>query len=120
MKAILATLLLTVSGAALAETGKPADQPVTVYRDGKPYMDDRLQMRRLLPSGFRSDAQQAPSKVIQDQPITVYKGGKPYIFDGLRRMVPHCQTQNGSEFCSAAPETDKPEAEKKPARKAVG
>ena len=89
MKAIIAILLLGVTGAALAETSKPADQPITVYKGGKsyiydrastpyragtPYIDDRLQMRRLLPSGFRSDSQKAPSDATQGAPDT---GDKP-------------------------------------------
>ncbi len=44
MKAIIAILLLTVSGAALAETGKPADQPITVYKGGKPYIYDGMRV----------------------------------------------------------------------------
>ncbi len=83
MKAIAAILLLAMTGAALAEPSKPADQPVTTYKDGKPYifdsartpyragtpyLDDRLQMRRLLPSGFRSDAPEASPDSAQDKP----------------------------------------------------
>ena len=83
MKAIVAILLLGMTGAAFAETSKPADQPITVYKGGKPYIydsartpyragtpyiDDRLQMRRLLPSGFRSDAPEAAPDTAQDKP----------------------------------------------------
>jgi hypothetical protein len=86
MKAIVAILLLATTGAAQAETGKPADQPVTVhkagkpyifdgartpYRAGMPYIDDRLQMRQLLPSGFRSDAPEASPDSAQDKPTPV-------------------------------------------------
>ena len=47
MKAIVAILFLATAGAALAETGKPADQSITVYKAGKPYIYDSL--RRMAP-----------------------------------------------------------------------
>ena len=47
MKAIVAILLLGMTGAALAETAKSADQPITVYKGGKPYIFDGL--RRMCP-----------------------------------------------------------------------
>jgi len=55
MKAIVAILLLGMTGAALAETGKPADRPITVYKAGKPYIYDSL--RRMAP---RCQTQGAP------------------------------------------------------------
>jgi hypothetical protein len=55
MKAIVAILLLGMTGAALAETSKPADQPLTVYKAGKPYIFDGL--RRMAP---RCQTQGAP------------------------------------------------------------
>ena len=71
MKAIAAILLLAMTGAALAETGKPADQPITVYKDGKPFIFDG--MRRRLPSGFRSDVQKTPPDATQDAPDNANK-----------------------------------------------
>jgi hypothetical protein len=83
MKAIIAILLLTVPGAALAETSKPADQSITVYKGGKPYVydrastpyragtpyiSDRLFMRQRLPTGFRPDALEAPPDASQGTP----------------------------------------------------
>jgi hypothetical protein len=40
MKAIVAILLLATAGAALADTAKPTDRPITVYKAGKPYIFD--------------------------------------------------------------------------------
>ena len=83
MKATAAILLLTMTGTALAEAGKPADQSITVYKGGKPYIydsartpyragtpyiDDRLFMQRRLPMGFRSDASEASPDTAQDKP----------------------------------------------------
>jgi hypothetical protein len=85
MKAIIAILLLGVTGAALAETSKPADQPITVYKGGKPYIydrastpyragtpyiSDRLFMRQRLPTGFRPDTQDASPDATQGTPDT--------------------------------------------------
>ena len=68
MKTIVAILLLGMTGPALAEPGKPAEQPITVYKGGKPYIydrnstpyragapyiDDPLIMRLHAPAGFR-------------------------------------------------------------------
>jgi hypothetical protein len=62
MKAIVAILLLGMTGAALAETGKPADQPITVYKGGKPYIFDGLrQMCR--PTRGAPDSCPAPGEV---------------------------------------------------------
>jgi len=47
MKTIVAILLLGMTGAALAESSKSADQPITVYKGGKPYIFDSL--RRMCP-----------------------------------------------------------------------
>jgi hypothetical protein len=61
MKAIVAILLLGMSGAALAETAKPTDQPITVYKAGKPYIYDSL--RRMAPRCAPQDAPcPAPNK----------------------------------------------------------
>jgi hypothetical protein len=40
MKSVVAILLLATAGVALAETGKPADRPITVYKAGTPYIYD--------------------------------------------------------------------------------
>jgi hypothetical protein len=44
MKTIAAILLLAMTGTALAET--QADQPITVYKAGKPYIYDSV--RRMI------------------------------------------------------------------------
>jgi len=69
MKAIAAILLLAMTGTAQAETGKPADQPVTVYKDGKPFIFDGMRrMAPRMPYGFRSDAPEASPDSAQDKP----------------------------------------------------
>jgi hypothetical protein len=63
MKTIVAILLLAATGAALAETGKPADQSITVYKAGKPYIFDGL--RRVAPrcpAQSAAESCQAPSE----------------------------------------------------------
>jgi hypothetical protein len=63
MKAIIAILLLGMTGAALAESSTPADQPITVYKGGKPYIFDGL--RRMVPrcSTQESVSCPAPSEI---------------------------------------------------------
>ena len=82
MKTIVAILLLATTSAALAEPSKAADQPVTTYKDSKPYIydsartpyragtpyiDDPLIVRLHAPTGFRSDALEASPDSVQDK-----------------------------------------------------
>jgi hypothetical protein len=80
MKAVAAILLLAMTGGVLADTAKPmtgdnADKPYIYdsarkFFDGRhPYLDDRLQMRRLKPSGFRSDALEMSPDSAKDEPM---------------------------------------------------
>ena len=81
MKAVVAILLLAMTGAAQAEPSKPAavttykdgkpyiyDSARTPYRAGTPYIPDRLFMQRRLPMGFQSDAPEASPDTAQDKP----------------------------------------------------
>jgi hypothetical protein len=40
MKTITAILLLATAGAALADTAKPADRPIVIYKAGQPFIFD--------------------------------------------------------------------------------
>jgi hypothetical protein len=40
MKAIVAILLLATAGAALADTAKPLDRPIVIYKAGQPFIFD--------------------------------------------------------------------------------
>jgi hypothetical protein len=61
MKMIVAILLLGMTGPAIAETGKPAEQPITVYKGGKPYIYDGL--RRMAPRCQMQDGSEICSAV---------------------------------------------------------
>ena len=61
MKVTVAILLLGMTGAALAETSKPADRPITVYKAGNPYIYDGL--RRMAPRCQMQDGSEICSAV---------------------------------------------------------